>query len=290
MTTERDPRTPIVLSWLRQDAHENAERVLLRALDEVDTTQQRRSWWPAWRSNPLTNPIRLAVAAAAGLVIAVVGLRFLPTAPITGTPTIMPASQQTAATPLPTPSPAVEDLHDGPLEAGRYRITVPGTDVDAIVTLGAGWSGGGEGPASSPWFFGSTSGSMSFWTVGDVGTDACDPFGTLPDPAVGPTVDELVAALAAQQNSDTTAPESVTVGGHAGQRLEIRPSETADCDVTWWVVSSDEPGRGAQRGEPIPDALYAIDVDGQRIVIVAFVMGQDAVFDDILASMELSRG
>ena len=49
MTTERDPRTRIVLSWLREDAHENAERVLLRALDEVDTTPQRRSWWPAWR-------------------------------------------------------------------------------------------------------------------------------------------------------------------------------------------------------------------------------------------------
>ena len=50
MTTERDPRTRTVLSWLREDQHENAERVLLRALDEVDTTPQRRSWWPAWRS------------------------------------------------------------------------------------------------------------------------------------------------------------------------------------------------------------------------------------------------
>ena len=50
MTTERDPRTRTVLSWLREDAHENAERVLLRALDEVDTTPQRRSRWPAWRS------------------------------------------------------------------------------------------------------------------------------------------------------------------------------------------------------------------------------------------------
>ncbi len=51
MTTERDPRTRIVLAWLREETHENAERVLLRALDEVDTTPQRRSWWPAWRAN-----------------------------------------------------------------------------------------------------------------------------------------------------------------------------------------------------------------------------------------------
>ena len=40
MTTERDARTRIVLSWLREDAREDAERVLLSALDEVDTTPQ----------------------------------------------------------------------------------------------------------------------------------------------------------------------------------------------------------------------------------------------------------
>ena len=44
MTTEHDPRTRIVLSWLREDAHENPEQMLLRALDEVDATPQRRSW------------------------------------------------------------------------------------------------------------------------------------------------------------------------------------------------------------------------------------------------------
>ena len=44
MTIEHDPRTRIVLSWLREDAHENPEHMLLRALDEVDATPQRRSW------------------------------------------------------------------------------------------------------------------------------------------------------------------------------------------------------------------------------------------------------
>ncbi len=77
MTTERDPQTRLVLSWLREDARENAERVLLRALDEVDTTPQRRSWWPAWRTNrmkTLANP----AAAAAVLAVAIVGYQFLP--------------------------------------------------------------------------------------------------------------------------------------------------------------------------------------------------------------------
>jgi len=68
MTTERDPGTRIVLSWLREDMHENAERMLLRALDEVDTTPQRRSRWPAWRGfhmNKLALPAAAAVAALA---------------------------------------------------------------------------------------------------------------------------------------------------------------------------------------------------------------------------------
>jgi len=77
MTTERDPRTRIVLSWLREDEYENAERVLLRALDEVDTTPQRRSWWPAWRTNRMTTYAKL-IAAAAVLVVVIVGYSMLP--------------------------------------------------------------------------------------------------------------------------------------------------------------------------------------------------------------------
>jgi hypothetical protein len=78
MTTERDPGTRIVLSWLREDTHENAERVLLHALDEVDTTPQRRSWWPAWRISDMNKLALTTAAAAAVLVIAVVGFNLLP--------------------------------------------------------------------------------------------------------------------------------------------------------------------------------------------------------------------
>jgi hypothetical protein len=92
MTTDHDPRTRIVLSWLHEDAHENAERMLLRALDEVDTTPQRRSWWPAWRSNPMSTNARLIAVVAAVLVVAVVGYQFLPGDGGTGgQPTIAPS-------------------------------------------------------------------------------------------------------------------------------------------------------------------------------------------------------
>lgn len=99
MTTELDPRTRIVLSWLREDTHENAERVLLLALDEVDTTPQRRSWWSAWRTPSMNSPVRYAVAAAVVLAVAVVGYQFLPGVAGPGAPT-------TAPTTAPSPSPS----------------------------------------------------------------------------------------------------------------------------------------------------------------------------------------
>ena len=91
MTTDQDLDTRIVLSWLREETHENAERVLLRALDEVDTTPQRRSWWPAWRTSRMTTYAKLIAAAAAVLVVAAVGYQFLPrNGGIGGQPTIAP--------------------------------------------------------------------------------------------------------------------------------------------------------------------------------------------------------
>jgi len=125
MTTERDPGTRIVLSWLREETHENAERVLLRALDEVDTTPQRRSWWPARRSNSMNTYVKLFAAAAAVLVVAVVGYQFLPRGG-------GPGGQPTIA---PSPSPAL--LARGTFTAqvgGGYTVDLDATGGASSVT------------------------------------------------------------------------------------------------------------------------------------------------------------
>ena len=91
MTTRHDPQTRIVLSWLREDAYENPEHLLLRALDEVDATPQRRSW-PAWRSNRMNTYAKLIVATAAVLVVAFAGFQLLPRGGgVGGEPTIAPS-------------------------------------------------------------------------------------------------------------------------------------------------------------------------------------------------------
>jgi hypothetical protein len=119
MTDERSPRTRIVVSWLREETHENAEGVLLRALDEVDTTPQRRSWWPTWRSKRMNTYAKLLAAAAAVLVVAVVGYQFLPASG-------GPGGQPTIA---PSPSPAL-------LARGTFTALGGGFNVDLDATGG----------------------------------------------------------------------------------------------------------------------------------------------------------
>jgi hypothetical protein len=96
--------------------------VLLRALDEVDTTPQRRSWWPAWRTSPMNTYAKLIAAAATLLVVAAVGYQFLPrSGGIGGQPTIAPS-----------PSPTL--LASGTFRARGFAVVLDATGGASSVT------------------------------------------------------------------------------------------------------------------------------------------------------------
>lgn len=271
MTTERDPRTRTVLSWLREDAHENAERVLLLALDEVDATPQRRSGWPARRFLNMSSAHKVTLAAAAVIVSVIVGYNLLPELSGPGTPTAAPTVEPSvrpttpSVSPIATVSPVPPD--GSPISPGRYALAIPGTNVKAEFTVADGWSSGG-------WHLTRPGSSLSFWSVSNVGSDACRAFETLPDPAIGPTVDDLVTALEAQANSVTSAPVDVIVGGHAGKRLtlglEADLGQSCGDLIMWWLGEDGAQGRGMDTGDRNEDAVFVIDVGGKRIVLVAY--------------------
>jgi hypothetical protein len=77
MSTDRET-TRVVRSWLDDGVTKLPDRVLDAVLDQVPTTPQRRSGWSAWRSYRMNTYVRVAVAAAAVLVVAVVGYQLLP--------------------------------------------------------------------------------------------------------------------------------------------------------------------------------------------------------------------
>lgn len=128
MNPEPDSRTRIVLSWLREDAHENAERLLLRALDEVDATPQRRSWWPAWRSNQMNTYAKLIAGAVVVLVVAVVGYQFLPAKSGVGGPSPSPTSS-------PTPTLLARGSFTSHGVSAQLDATGSGATVDGTMTV-----------------------------------------------------------------------------------------------------------------------------------------------------------
>jgi hypothetical protein len=95
MSTDRDV-TRALRSWLHEDAHEDAERVLNLVLEEIDTTPQRRAAWLTRRFPLLTKSFRFAALAAVILVAVVVTIKLLPGGGIGG-PTTTPTAKPSAS-------------------------------------------------------------------------------------------------------------------------------------------------------------------------------------------------
>ena len=110
-----------IRSWLHEDRHEDVSRIAGAVLDQVETTRQRRSWWPARRIEFMNTYAKFALAAAAVLVVAVVGYNFLPGRGGVGGP---------SATPSPSPAP----LAVGSFISHGAQIELDATGEGANVT------------------------------------------------------------------------------------------------------------------------------------------------------------
>jgi hypothetical protein len=275
MSTDRDP-TRIVLSWLHSDEYVSADRLLDDVLATVDTTPQRRpSFWAAWRSLMNNNFVRYGLAAAAVVVVAIVGINLL--GPNLGgtpdpTPTIAPSHEPTA-TPIPPLPPS------GALDPGTYGMPVRFGGVGFAFTVPAGWevdidhfvhkgTDGTRKESGAIMIPSITTGViLSAWQVDRVYADACHPDGT--DLPVDASVDALATALAGQLGRVTSGPAEATVGGHPAQIVELTAAaDLTDCGdmlLTW----PDLKGGWLPASPNQIDAVYIVDVDGTRLVIVA---------------------
>jgi len=136
--------------------------------------------------------------------------------------------------------------------------------------------------------------------VDNVYTGGCHWTGTALVPPVGPTVDDLATALAAQAGLGAVAPASVTVGGHPGKKVQLMiPSgldvSTCDSDGSNAIFGRfvSERGFGAQpytHGVGQVNTFYIVDVDGTRQVIDAMYLpgtsaADRAEQDQIIASI-----
>ena len=221
--------------------------------------------------------MKLAIAAAAVVVVALAGIYFLPRGGNVAGPV-------PTASPSPTPSPVLNFV--GSYAPGTtYAIDDPccvGTSRVIFTMPATGWSAGDFVLIGKNLPGGSDVLDVAFGVglIDNTYTGGCHWHDTALVPRVGPTVDDLATALSAQAGPGASPPTTVTVGGHAGKKVEL--SIPVDLDVTTCDSDGDFPifGRwytdapygtyGAAPwtfGNGQHNTVYIVDVDGTRQVI-----------------------
>jgi hypothetical protein len=124
---------------------------------------------------------------------------------------------------------------------------------------------------------------FAFWSAENIYVDPCHPAAGELDPAVGPSVDDLVGALSSRPQFQVTAPVEVTVGDLRGQEIELTALESGDdCpEVIPWTGGDD---LGLDPGDSL--RVQILDADGVRIVMWT---GREAVEPDAAVEPELQQ-
>jgi hypothetical protein len=268
MSADRDV-TRIVRSWLHEDTHEDADRILNLVLDEIDTTPQRRPGWLARRFPSLnTNIVRLGVAAAAIVLAVILGINYFSAPNVGNDPDASPspsAAASAAASPKPLPT-----VLGTPLSPGTYfltsfpvQLTVEVPTFEPPAEWVAGCSDGGVLEQSVCTKSTPTANVMAigFPVVDNVVADPCGS-GELLDPPIGPTVDDLVSAIANLAGFGTTTPLDIKVDGFDGKQFTVTAPDVPDCGLTW---AAGERINGMGPGEA--NVVRILDVNGVRVVI-----------------------
>ncbi|GGB75048.1 hypothetical protein N798_13860 [Knoellia flava TL1] len=167
----------------------------------------------------------------------------------------------------------VQETHlDGP---GRWALPAVGAAKAplAVFTVPAGyqarsdyiWTHDEAGLEDFP-------GQVLYRSPTRVFSDPCDT--AAPTQALGPSVQDLVHALTAQQRTTTTRPVAVTLGGHKGLYVEL----TSDAGVDFARCGSgdgmslwDSGGGDTARVLEVAatDRYWILDVEGSRVVVTA---------------------
>ncbi len=266
MDSERDV-TRIVRSWLREDGHESADRVLSDVLALLDTNTQRLTWWQARRMAAARSLIPLAIAVAAVAVVAVIGINLQPSPGGIGAP-----SPSTTPTPSPDGTPGPGNWNE--IEPGSYVIGTTRTRVQ--LTMPAGWSGGESGvglfPGRSQQMLdlAVTQSEISF-----VVTDACADEAEIDLAPVGPRVEDLTTALTNQTGIQRSGPTDVMLGGYPAKKFVLTLLPACPIRNGIWADASRTYGFGLGHGETA--TIHVVEVNGDRLVIwSAYMNGASA--------------
>jgi hypothetical protein len=274
MATEPET-TRIVRSWLSEGRTALPDHILDAVLAELPTTHQRRPLLPMRRIDDMHAFAKLAMAAAAVVVVAIVGINLLPGSNgVGGGPAVTPSpspSPIVSPSPTGTPRPSPSDLTffpDGVIEPGRHSIIRSGKSFS--LDIPRGWTS----HLGFRIFAQSGQAAFIFWTEGTPTNVYADPCAHAPlDPPAGDTPAELAAAISSIPGTDLIGgPSGVTVGGYPAQLVTIQVREDVECtaqEFFLWYREAEGPDAGARWPDQLGDTIntWIIDVDGTIVWI-----------------------
>jgi hypothetical protein len=234
--------------WFDDGPSVMPDRVVDGVAARIARQPQRRAW--RLQGRPYVNTYaKLAAAAAAVLVVGVVGWQLLPgRGNVGGDPTTAPSASPTVPAPTATPAATAAPLPGGgELSPGTYVARpVVADPLGWQLTVPEGWASGGN------WFIfppsvGGPAGNnadepnglaVAFLNEPEIFLDPCD-FASMSNTG---TVEELVAAIRAQAGWVVSAPIASTISGFSARRLDVTlPADLSVCGPDQYLVFG-EPG------------------------------------------------
>jgi hypothetical protein len=157
---------------------------------------------------------------------------------------------------------------------GRYSVNI-GPRWDVSVSAPAGWSAGGDWVVRGPKDKDLPDGmAVRFYTVSNLFKKPSSYADGLQYPQVGPSAADLVQAIALQPAWDTSTPSDTTIGGYPTKHIQVTIPQDAQFDArdggAFYLFRDEGTGDiwGWAPGQTFD--IYAVDVNGQRLVIDAF--------------------
>jgi hypothetical protein len=270
MQTDRETAR-IVRSWLDEGVTALPDRVLDAVLDQVPATRQRRPWWPSRRFADMNSIAKFAIAAAAVVVVAVIGVNLLPrTGGESGGGPVASASPSASPSPGLSPSPAAADFPpDGDLAIGRHSMTRGGVRLSISVPT-SGWH------SEQGYFINNDAGvtpqgaSFLFWDPSPIGVYS-DPCAQKTAPPAGPSTADLATAVSTVPGTDlVSGPSDVKVGGRDAKHVVFTIPEDLACGPGFHLWYGENEGQ-ARYATALGSThrVWIVDVDGTRLFIEA---------------------
>lgn len=265
MNRERDTAAA-VRAWLREDARDNADRVLDAVLAQLDATPQRRSRWVA-AGFPTMNRSWLAYgfAALSLAAAAIIGLNLVSDR-VASPPTPAPTAAPTPVTPPPPRLSA-----GGPLFGGRYTLAgALGITVEAPAN---GWTG--RCCPGDPAIFNDADGPAPYaaFRFADatqiiVYNNPCDWAHSVTQEPSGAAA--IAAALSALPGRSGSEPEQVSLAGTTAVHVRLKVPGKADFGScyghlyrTWNTLAGDSRD---QEGPGQIDDIYLVDIGAKTVL------------------------